>query len=288
MARRSGAPSRALRPHLSRSADVLELEANGRRARHESRPSGPRRRLHAVLATDGLLVFSTNAQKFKLDPALSERYDVQRHLRGDDPAGFRAQSAHPSVFRHPPSRLVMRLSDFKALTFDCYGTLIDWETGLLAALRGLIGCAPRRRSSEEVLNDYAVHEAEQEHFTPTMKYSQLLAVVYKRLAENWEAPAPWQECSTFGTSLRSWEPFPDTVEALRYLKNHYKLYILSNVDNESFSFTASEARRAARWNHDGRRHRLVQAQPAELRIHARAACAARASRSIRSCTWRRA
>jgi 2-haloacid dehalogenase len=131
----------------------------------------------------------------------------------------------------------MRLSDFKALTFDCYGTLIDWETGLLAALRGLIGCAPRRRSSEEALNDYAVHEAEQEHFTPTMKYSQLLAVVYKRLAENWEAPAPWQECSTFGTSLRSWEPFPDTVEALRYLKNHYRLYILSNVDNESFSFT---------------------------------------------------
>jgi 2-haloacid dehalogenase len=132
----------------------------------------------------------------------------------------------------------MRLSDFKALTFDCYGTLIDWETGLMAALHGLISCAPRRRSREEVLRDYALHEAEQEHFSPSMKYSQLLAVVYKRIAENWEAPAPWAECATFASSIRSWEPFPDTTAALRYLKEHYKLFILSNVDNESFAFTA--------------------------------------------------
>jgi 2-haloalkanoic acid dehalogenase type II len=132
----------------------------------------------------------------------------------------------------------MRLSDFQALTFDCYGTLIDWETGLLAALQGLVTCAPRHLSREEVLRDYAVHEAEQEHFSPAMPYSQLLAVVYKRLAENWQAPAPWAECATFASSLRTWEPFPDTVPALRYLKNHYKLYVLSNVDNESFSFTA--------------------------------------------------
>jgi 2-haloalkanoic acid dehalogenase type II len=132
----------------------------------------------------------------------------------------------------------MRLSDFQALTFDCYGTLIDWESGLLAALQGLITCASRRRSREEVLSDYALHEQEQEHFSPTMKYSQLLAVVYKRLGENWGAPAPWEECTTFAASLRTWEPFPDTVAALRYLKSHYKLYILSNVDNESFSYTA--------------------------------------------------
>lgn len=132
----------------------------------------------------------------------------------------------------------MKLSDFDALTFDCYGTLIDWERGLMAALRGLVECAPSRRSREEVLRDYATHEAEQQHFSPTMKYSELLAVVYKRLAENWQAPAPWSECTTFATSIRTWEPFPDTVNALAYLKNHYKLYILSNVDNESFSYTS--------------------------------------------------
>lgn len=132
----------------------------------------------------------------------------------------------------------MKLSDFQALTFDCYGTLIDWETGLLKALQGLITCAPRRRTREEVLSDYGQHEQEQEHVSPTMTYSQLLAVVYKRLGENWGAPAPWEECVTFAASLKMWEPFSDTVAALRYLKSHYKLYILSNVDNESFSHTA--------------------------------------------------
>lgn len=132
----------------------------------------------------------------------------------------------------------MKLSDFQALTFDCYGTLIDWETGLLAALQGLIACAPRRRTREEVLRDYGFHELEQEQFCPTMKYSQLLAVVYKRLGENWGAPAPWAECANFATSLKLWEPFRDTVAALKYLKAHYKLYVLSNVDNESFSYTA--------------------------------------------------
>jgi len=131
----------------------------------------------------------------------------------------------------------MRLTDFKALTFDCYGTLVDWESGLLRALQGLIMCAPRRRSRDEVLQDYATYEAEQERLTPTLQYSQLLAVVYKRLAESWEAPAPWQECANFSTSIRAWEPFPDTVPALVYLKQHYKLFILSNVDNESFSYT---------------------------------------------------
>ena len=132
----------------------------------------------------------------------------------------------------------MKLSDFQALTFDCYGTLIDWETGLLTALQGLVTCAARRRSREEVLGDYGLHEQAQQHFSPTMAYSQLLAVVYKRLAENWGAPAPWAECTTFAASLKMWEPFRDTVAALRYLKSHYKLYVLSNVDNESFSYTA--------------------------------------------------
>jgi 2-haloalkanoic acid dehalogenase type II len=70
-----------------------------------------------------------------------------------------------------------------------------------------------------------------------MKYSDLLATVYKRLSENWSAPAPWPECTVFAASLRTWEPFTDTVEALKYLKSHFKLYVLSNVDNDSFSYT---------------------------------------------------
>jgi 2-haloacid dehalogenase len=131
-----------------------------------------------------------------------------------------------------------QLTDFKALTFDCYGTLIDWEAGLLAALGPLAARSKPPRSRQELLEAFAVHESSQEHYTPTLRYSQLLAVVYKRIAENWGTPAPWDECVAFGQSVRAWQPFADTVESLRYLKQHYKLYILSNVDNETFSHTA--------------------------------------------------
>jgi 2-haloacid dehalogenase len=131
----------------------------------------------------------------------------------------------------------MKLSDFKALTFDCYGTLIDWETGILAALEPLASRSKQPRSRAELLEAYGVHEHAQEHQTPTMKYSQLLAITYKRMAENWSTPAPWEECVAFGQSLRNWPAFPDTPGALKYLKQHYRLYVLSNVDNESFSYS---------------------------------------------------
>ena len=57
-----------------------------------------------------------------------------------------------------------------------------------------------------------------------MKYSQLLAVVYKRMGENWGAPAPWEECTNFANSLKMWEPFPDTVPALKYLKQSEAIF----------------------------------------------------------------
>jgi 2-haloacid dehalogenase len=132
---------------------------------------------------------------------------------------------------------MMKLTDFEALTFDCYGTLIDWEAGMLASLEPLAARSGRARSRQEILEAYAAHEHVQELSTPGMKYSQLLAVVYKRMAENWGAPAAWDECVAFGRSLRDWPAFPDSAEALRYLKGHYRLYVLSNVDNESFSYS---------------------------------------------------
>ena len=104
----------------------------------------------------------------------------------------------------------MRLADFKALTFDCYGTLIDWATGMVAALK---------------------------RYTPAKPYREILAAVYKRLADEWRISVAWDECLAYGLSVGDWPAFPDTVEALRYLKKHYKLVILSNVDNQSFALS---------------------------------------------------
>lgn len=135
----------------------------------------------------------------------------------------------------------MKLKDFKVLTFDCYGTLIDWETGIFNGLRPLIekaGLSAKPR--DEILEFYAKHEADQEILTPALAYSVLLGVVYRRLANAWNVGVTDEEANIFGASVHDWPEFPDSVEALRYLKQHFKLVILSNVDR--VSFRASNAR----------------------------------------------
>jgi 2-haloalkanoic acid dehalogenase type II len=131
----------------------------------------------------------------------------------------------------------MRLTDFTVLTFDCYGTLIDWENGMIEALAPLTRRLARPLQRDRILEAHARHESAQQRWTPARRYSELLAVVYKRLAEDWGVPASWEEALAYGRSIRNWPAFPDTAAALAYLKQHFKLVILSNVDNESFAFS---------------------------------------------------
>src|ERR1700727_3472100 len=130
-----------------------------------------------------------------------------------------------------------KLTDFKALTFDCYGTLIDWETGMVEALRPLTSKASRKLTRDEVLKAHARHESSQQVQTPAKLYRDLLATVYRRLAEEWDVATSWSDCVSYGRSVRNWPAFADTTASLQYLKRHYKLAILSNIDNESFSFS---------------------------------------------------
>ncbi len=134
----------------------------------------------------------------------------------------------------------MKLSDFKVLTFDCYGTLIDWEGGIFNALAPLVAKAHHGKTRDQVLENYAQHEAAQEEETPDMLYPQILANVYKRLAKEWGVEVTTAEANIFGASVPDWPEFADSVEALTYLKQHYRLVILSNVDR--LSFRASNAR----------------------------------------------
>jgi 2-haloalkanoic acid dehalogenase type II len=134
----------------------------------------------------------------------------------------------------------MRLTDFKALTFDCYGTLIDWESGMVEGLAPLLARVPRTLSRNEILEAHARHESFQQAQTPARLYRDLLATVYRRLAEEWGVAVSWDECLAYGRSVEWWPAFPDSADALAYLTEHYKLIILSNVDNRSFA--ASNAR----------------------------------------------
>ncbi|WP_250507933.1 haloacid dehalogenase type II [Caballeronia sp. GAFFF3] len=129
----------------------------------------------------------------------------------------------------------MKLTDFDTLTFDCYGTLIDWETGIFEALRPLLDRVQPELTRDQVLEAHARHESSQQKYTPGKRYQELLAIVYKRLAEEWGVSFTQEDCMVYGRSIRDWPAFPDSADALRYLKQHYKLVILSNVDNESFA-----------------------------------------------------
>ncbi len=129
----------------------------------------------------------------------------------------------------------MKLSDFKALTFDVYGTLIDWESGMVTGLKPLTDKVSRHLSRDDILEAHAHHTSTSQRWTPAKKYSDLLGVVYRRLAEEWGVEVTWEECAAYGLSVRQWPAFDDSKQALAYLKEHYKLIVLTNTDNVSFS-----------------------------------------------------
>ncbi|GLS22264.1 haloacid dehalogenase [Labrys miyagiensis] len=128
----------------------------------------------------------------------------------------------------------MRLTDFEALTFDCYGTLIDWESGMVEGLKPLTTKVSRELTRDAILEAHARHESSQQLYTPAKRYQDLLPIVYKRLAEEWGIAVTHEECVEYGRSVQNWPAFADSAGALQYLKRHYKLVILSNVDNDSF------------------------------------------------------
>ena len=139
----------------------------------------------------------------------------------------------------------MRLSQFKALGFDCYGTLVDWEAGLARALEPLLQL--RGVGAEELLERFGriEHALEKEH--PGLRYSELLTKVHERLASELGAASSSADDEAFGRSVGDWPAFADVPEALRYLKQHFALIILSNVDGASFA--RSNARLGVEFDH---------------------------------------
>jgi 2-haloacid dehalogenase len=135
-------------------------------------------------------------------------------------------------------RLVQMLDfhNFEFLTFDCYGTLIDWETGILSALLPIIGAHEKTVDDATLLKLYGDFEqsAEEGKFQP---YRQVLESVVRRFGTELGFTPTAAEVRSLADSLTSWRPWPDTVAALRQLKRRYRLAILSNVDDDLFNGT---------------------------------------------------
>jgi len=129
----------------------------------------------------------------------------------------------------------MELTDFEALSFDCYGTLIDWETGLLAVLAPWARARGLTPSGEELLTAYAQVEAAVEAEHPAEAYPEVLARGMRLLGENLGAEVTDEDAARLARSVPDWPAFPDSHDALAALGRRFKLIILSNVDRASFA-----------------------------------------------------
>ena len=125
---------------------------------------------------------------------------------------------------------------FEVLTFDCYGTLIDWETGILSVLHRILAAHGKQADDATLVKLYGDFEqlAEQGEFHP---YRKVLESVVRRFGAQLEFTPTEEDARSLPESLATWKPWPDTVAALQLLKNRYKLVVVSNVDDDLFAAT---------------------------------------------------
>ena len=128
---------------------------------------------------------------------------------------------------------------FTHLTFDCYGTLVDWETGILAALSPLLERHGASAEPREILRLYAEHEARLESGPQYRSYREILRGTVAGIAADLGFEPAQDELAVLGDSIGAWPPFPDTPGALRRLGARYRLAVLSNVDDDLFERTAA-------------------------------------------------
>lgn len=128
---------------------------------------------------------------------------------------------------------------FEVLSFDCYGTLIDWESGLLAAIEPILSDYQIETSDREILEFFAQQESIYES-GDYLNYREVLRQVMQVLGETFDFEPTDSELDALANSIQDWQPFPDTVAALQALKKRYKLSIISNIDDDLFAGTAKK------------------------------------------------
>lgn len=133
----------------------------------------------------------------------------------------------------------MALGDFRLLTFDIMGTLIDYEAGILAYLRDVARAAGLTLTDRQLLEALARAEEAENRKAPAVPYTRLLEPVYQRLAHEFGLPAGGREAEGLRRSIAAWPAFADSVEALKALKGRFRLVALSNADNWAYAQMAS-------------------------------------------------
>lgn len=148
------------------------------------------------------------------------------------------QSIRACLLSFLPSSINMsKLTDFRLLSFDVYGTLIDWERGAVKALQPMLEKSGKTDiDPKHILEVCHAVEAPEQSGNPGQIYSELLTTIHPKLCKELGLQTPTEEESKrFGSSVPDWHAFEDSVEALKRLKKVYKMVVLSNMDNASFA-----------------------------------------------------
>ncbi len=132
---------------------------------------------------------------------------------------------------------MLRFDDFEVLTFDCYGTLIDWESGICEALRPIFAAHYIAPNPDTVLGLYGELESVAER-GEYREYKTVLRMVLEGLGGRLGFVPTAEELKEFSTSVKDWPAFPDSPRALQALRKKYRLGIISNIDDDLFAFSA--------------------------------------------------
>jgi 2-haloacid dehalogenase len=136
---------------------------------------------------------------------------------------------------------MMDFASFQALTFDCYGTLIDWESGIFSALKPILSAHGKNISDAELLELYAVFVASAES-GEYLNFRDVLESVVRNFGERLKFTPSEEEIRSLPDSVATWKPFPDTIAALRALEARYRLFVISNIDDDMFAATKKHLR----------------------------------------------
>jgi 2-haloalkanoic acid dehalogenase type II len=146
----------------------------------------------------------------------------------------RPAAARPTTFEQEAKR---RLRDYSVLTLDCYGTLVDRDTGIINALMPSLNDAGVTAGLGEILRAFSQAERARLVTAPGICYRDLLIDIHDSLARFFEIESDAKTAEAFARSIKDWPVHPDVPAALAYLKQHYRLVVLTNVDHQSFKMT---------------------------------------------------
>lgn len=131
---------------------------------------------------------------------------------------------------------MLDFSRFEILTFDCYGTLINWEEGILRCLKGILHTHGKNVDDATILRLYGDFEAQAE-LGDYRRYREVLQSVVRQFGAELKFSPKEEEIRSLPESLQAWKPWPDTIAALSELKRRFQLAIISNVDDDLFAAT---------------------------------------------------